>query len=457
MKTNIVLIMLMAISVSFASAQKHGGGGGHGNENPFNNFVNIQQIGESTGANQALVFQDGDHNIIGQPDKEDAVGIFQSGEANQALVTQTGSSNAISQYKGGGGHGGNGGHGDAIIGDPDHGGCGGHERVKNSISQVGEGNIIFANQEGDGNTLGKFNGAKYAAIEQTGAFNEANVNQLGFENHIRYIHQDGQENFADVLQNGDANFINRVEQQGIDGSGFNNVYDIKQYGTDNRIQQARMRGSNLFGVIWQGTVVAPSEGNYAHQTISHNSSSGLIYQFGEGFNTAYQLMCPCRAGDDNHSFVEQDGNSNYAYQQVGMKQNPLSERNILFLMQDGEANHAEMLILGDDNIALGAQDGNDNISFFEQQGDVNYVNLSVSGSTNYTDCLQEENGNTINGLVDGIDNNVDILQYDIGSHVTDLNIVGMNNFADVDQYSSSNYASVIVDGSNNQSFVKQGQ
>lgn len=244
------------------------------NQSGLSNYVNIEQVyqgGSSVSANEAIVEQIGDNNIIEN--------LRQRGAGNTYDVYQQGDGNLVTQF-------------------PRQGDTGPSFNALIDIDQIGNDNVVHdADQSGYGNQI---------TITQNGNGNFADV-----EAQISPAGNQIVGNTVVITQTGDGNAVGTGTGTGIYQNGTNNMMTIVQ---ENGSRAGTMSIQNMFGIPaqegGQGLVQLGANNTLTINQMGLGSEVRFVLQDGTG-NTA-TINQGLNSGGMNTADVTQIGNNNTA-------------------------------------------------------------------------------------------------------------------------------------------------
>jgi hypothetical protein len=379
-----------------------------------------------------------------------------------------------------------------------------------TITQTGDNQEAYTTQTGNTNVsttdqLSTNTGKQISHVRQTGTENSADVDQT----------QTGgggisPANTADLTQDGYKNVGIQYEYAPGYNQGQHEVGE--QYGDMNRLEQRTLAGHTQ-----SQRAIQTGDENEAYQT-THNGghNTGEVYQTGN-LNDAYQDMRGSNNGymsarilinqvgnsnlgkqdieghgssHKNHAVIDQEGDGNtgdqfaygrdmdlqiyqhgfspgydnYASQHsVGLTDVALIEQigdeNNQTQVQDGDANLAEILTIGDKNSYLTNWTSPNDVLYAggtsqTQLGDLNKAGLKIEGDLNMTHQYQSGAGHISEIGIVGNENQVATLQ-DGTTNSTSMLVLGDLNVVANDQSGVSNMSYVDVDGYGNTVCVSQ--
>jgi curlin associated repeat protein len=288
-----------------------------------------------------------------------------------------------------------------------------------------DGGVAFIGQAADPTVsdLG-LEGRGIAQVFQTGADNDATINQVG-ESSFVFVQQ---EDTGTVEGLNNVAMVDQVSlSNGVDDAillfqaGDANTATLNAYGSGNRIL-ARQTGDE--------NIVQVNQGNADGRLAAHTNLALVVQN-----------------GNRNSATIGQEGNNNEAFvNQSGVTVGPLEGEDIVLLLPS------------DDNTASIFQVGMDNRAGINQAGTFNTASIFQDGYNNK--ALINQTG----GVLDEDEQPIwDITPSDaaefalLGSHMNQgfIEQMGMDNIAGIFQAGDSNYASIFQEGIGNEATVEQ--
>ena len=339
--------------------------------------------------------------------------------------------------------------------------------LSTTATQVGNDNTIIQKQKNDGNRSSNDFVYRSFTASQTGNYNSAtqlsedgdqgklefDVVQEGDNNVSKQItSQAGGSTFSQILniskgiisQVGNRNEANQtmksldatgtITQQGDDNTAdqvFGNLTKenhalIDQNGNKNKAVQNFVSGNSTSISYLNSYQVG--DGNYSNQEVSvGNNNTGTVNQTGSVGNApmgneAYQTF----AGDGNNAIITQNGDDNWAKQQVDGSNNKLTIDQIQY---GNSGNKATQNAIGNNN-----GDGDWHIASIEQAGANNTATQNFYGQSENASIVQE-----------GIDHNAEQMFTSSSVH----------NFTNITQKGENNSAYMYIEGARNPSYIRQ--
>lgn len=371
--------------------------------------------------NQAYTDQDGERNII-EIQQNNGPGGNRVGTAANPIL-QDGNDNDFREQQQNGG---------------------GHYNMMNNVIEAGL-------QEGNNNTFKSiYNGQSSGGnliidILQDGNNNNAKVfRNSGSASTVGDLHQTGDRNWLTITQQGGSgNVVTKATQDGSDngigdGNRWNRGTQIFQQGTDNKVDEASIKGSNNIAKHPNSNPLIP--GGYAVLDIrQHGTGNGSVF-----------AIARMTGSDGNQIVIEQTGDYNQF--SVIQGQTESDTQNAARIKQDGDYNEALIEQQGSRNSARLTFDGDSNgiSGMTGVAGTLVSANLaSLTPGKAFQNSSSSLVGNSITYDVIGSSNKFAFAQIGGNNQITGL--VGN------DAPSNGNQAAVLQNGSNNVSqFTQNG-